>query len=123
MTATSAPTVDGGYLCALLGGEFTDEQLAVVTAPLTPQLVVAGAGSGKTTVMAARVVHAVAWHGLAPSAVLGLTFTNKAAAELAAKVRQSLRQLRLTRPLDIEAEITRFGAETRGGIGVSVAAG
>ncbi|PZS28304.1 MAG: ATP-dependent DNA helicase, partial [Pseudonocardiales bacterium] len=97
------PTVDGGYLCALLASEFTDEQLAVITAPLTPQLVVAGAGSGKTTVMAARVVHAVAWHGLAPSAVLGLTFTNKAAAELAAKVRQSLRRLRIARPLDIEA--------------------
>lgn len=93
-------TADAGgrYLSELLGSDFTDEQLAVVTAPLAPQLVVAGAGSGKTTVMAARVVHAVAWHGLAPSAVLGLTFTNKAAAELAAKVRQSLRRLRLGQP-------------------------
>ncbi|MEP6697411.1 MAG: ATP-dependent DNA helicase [Pseudonocardiales bacterium] len=93
MTAPAAPAADGAYLCRLLGAEFTDEQLAVVIAPLAPQLVVAGAGSGKTTVMAARVVHAVAWHGLAPASVLGLTFTNKAAAELAAKVRGSLRQL------------------------------
>ena len=94
LTARPVPAADGHYLSTLLQRDFTDEQRAVITAPLTPQLVVAGAGSGKTTVMAARVVHAVAWHRLPPSAVLGLTFTNKAAAELAARVRQCLRRLR-----------------------------
>ena len=49
---TGAPI--GRYLCELLGTSFTDRQLDVITAPLRPQLVVAGAGSGKTTVMAAR---------------------------------------------------------------------
>jgi DNA helicase-2/ATP-dependent DNA helicase PcrA len=84
---------DGRYLRALLGKPFTDEQLAVITAPLSPTLVVAGAGSGKTTVMAARVVHAVAFHEIAPASVLGLTFTNKAAGQLAESVRSALRRL------------------------------
>jgi len=104
VTAVAVPTADGGYLAGLLGTEFTDEQLAIVAAPLSPQLVVAGAGSGKTTVMAARVVHAVAWHGVAPSAILGLTFTNKAAGELATRVRQSLRRLRDATPTDRDAD-------------------
>jgi DNA helicase-2/ATP-dependent DNA helicase PcrA len=89
-------TVDakGHYLRGLLGTAFTDEQLDVVTAGLSPQLVVAGAGSGKTTVMAARVVHAVAFHDVAPTQVLGLTFTNKAAGQLSMSVRTALRRLR-----------------------------
>jgi DNA helicase-2/ATP-dependent DNA helicase PcrA len=83
----------GLYLRELLATSFTDEQLATATAPLEPRLVIAGAGSGKTTVMAARVVHAVAYHEIPPSAVLGLTFTNKAAGELRDKVRRALDDL------------------------------
>lgn len=80
-------------LRALLGVDFTDEQLAAITAPLGPAVVIAGAGSGKTSLMSARVVWLVA-HGLTtPDAVLGLTFTNKAAAELSARVRRALRLL------------------------------
>jgi DNA helicase II / ATP-dependent DNA helicase PcrA len=77
-------------LVRLLGVPFTDEQLAAVTAPLGPGLVVAGAGSGKTTVMAARVVWLVGTGQVAADRVLGLTFTNKAAAELAGRVRTAL---------------------------------
>jgi DNA helicase-2/ATP-dependent DNA helicase PcrA len=77
-------------LRTLLGIDFTDEQLAAATAPLEPGLVVAGAGSGKTSVMAARVVWLVGTDQVAPDRVLGLTFTNKAAAELAARVRDAL---------------------------------
>ncbi len=77
-------------LATLLGVPFTDDQLAAATAPLEPGLIVAGAGSGKTTVMAARVVWLVATEQVTPDAVLGLTFTNKAAAELAARIRKSL---------------------------------
>jgi DNA helicase II / ATP-dependent DNA helicase PcrA len=83
----------GHYLRELLDKDFTDEQMAIITADLTPQLVIAGAGSGKTMVMAARIVHAVAHHGVAPSQILGLTFTNKAAGELAERVRQCLARL------------------------------
>ena len=52
---------------------------------------IAGAGSGKTTVMAARVVWLVATGRVSPSEVLGLTFTTKATAELAGRIRDSLR--------------------------------
>ena len=76
----------------LLAIPFTDEQLAAATAPLAPGLVVAGAGSGKTSVMAARVVWLVGTGQVAPDQVLGLTFTNKAAAELAGRLRKALLQ-------------------------------
>jgi len=77
-------------LADLLGVPFTREQLAAATAPLEPGLIVAGAGSGKTTVMAARVVWLVTNGLVAPDRVLGLTFTNKAAAELSARITTSL---------------------------------
>lgn len=76
----------------LLGIPFTPEQLACVTAPPAPGVIVAGAGSGKTTVMAARVVWLVGTGQVAPEQVLGLTFTNKAAAELSERVRRALVQ-------------------------------
>ncbi len=72
----------------------TDEQTGVIEAPLEPLLVVAGAGSGKTETMAARVVWLVANGLVAPEEVLGLTFTRKAAGELAERVRSRLRALR-----------------------------
>ena len=61
---------------------FSEQQFAAITAPLEPAVVIAGAGSGKTTVMAARVVWLVATGQVAADQVLGLTFTTKAAAEL-----------------------------------------
>ncbi|MFP5319956.1 MAG: ATP-dependent DNA helicase [Acidimicrobiia bacterium] len=68
----------------------TAEQDAAVGAPLRPLLLVAGAGTGKTTVMAQRILHVVR-QGLArPDQVLGLTFTNKAAFNLKEKVRAAL---------------------------------
>lgn len=71
----------------------TDEQVAVIEAPLAPALVVAGAGSGKTETMAARVLFLVANALVAPEEILGLTFTRKAAAGLAARIRRRLRAL------------------------------
>lgn len=82
----------------LLGIPFTPEQLACVTAPLAPQVIVAGAGSGKTTVMAARVVWLVGTGQVAPEQVLGLTFTNKAAGELSERVRKALVRAGVTDP-------------------------
>ena len=72
----------------------TDEQQAVIEAPLRPLLVVAGAGSGKTETMAVRVVWLVANGLVEPDQVLGLTFTRKAAAELAERIARRLRRLR-----------------------------
>jgi DNA helicase-2/ATP-dependent DNA helicase PcrA len=68
----------------------TDEQAAVIEAPLGPSVVIAGAGSGKTETMAARVVWLVANRLVTPDAVLGLTFSRKAAAELGRRVRRRL---------------------------------
>ena len=68
----------------------TDEQRGVIEhAPDSSMLVIAGAGSGKTESIARRIEHLVA-QGAEPSEVLALTFTNKAAAELAKRVRGRL---------------------------------
>lgn len=77
-------------LSSLLEVPFTPEQVKAITAPLEPGLIVAGAGSGKTTVMAARVVWLVTNDLVSADRVLGLTFTNKAAAELSARITSSL---------------------------------
>jgi DNA helicase-2/ATP-dependent DNA helicase PcrA len=72
----------------------TVEQAAVIGAdPRRPTLVVAGAGSGKTETMAARVVWLVANGYVTPEGVLGLTFTRKAAQQLAERIRARLRRL------------------------------
>ncbi len=71
----------------------TPEQTAVIEAPLTPLLVVAGAGSGKTETMSSRVVWLVANGFVQPDEVLGLTFTRRAAAELGERVSGRLRRL------------------------------
>ncbi|GAA4450976.1 ATP-dependent helicase [Phytohabitans houttuyneae] len=71
----------------------TPEQAAIISAPVEPLLVVAGAGSGKTETMAARVLWLVANGYASPEQVLGLTFTRKAAGELAHRVRTRLGQL------------------------------
>ncbi|MFF1278543.1 ATP-dependent helicase [Streptomyces marokkonensis] len=93
-----ARITDPDQLKELLGIPFTPEQTACITAPPAPQVIVAGAGSGKTTVMAARVVWLVGTGQVAPEQVLGLTFTNKAAAELAERVRKALVKAGVTDP-------------------------
>lgn len=68
----------------------SDQQWAAISAPLAPAVVIAGAGSGKTTLMAARVVYLVVTGQVRPDEVLGLTFTTKAASELRSRIRQAL---------------------------------
>ncbi|MEV0525664.1 ATP-dependent DNA helicase [Streptomyces sp. NPDC050439] len=94
----SSRITDPEQLKELLGIPFTPEQTACIIAPPAPQVIVAGAGSGKTTVMAARVVWLVGTGQVAPEQVLGLTFTNKAAGELAERVRQALIKAGVTDP-------------------------
>ncbi|MFC4506542.1 MULTISPECIES: UvrD-helicase domain-containing protein [Streptomyces] len=93
-----ARITDPEQLKELLGIPFTPEQTACIVAPPAPQVIVAGAGSGKTTVMAARVVWLVGTGQVAPEQVLGLTFTNKAAGELAERVRKALVRAGVTDP-------------------------
>ena len=71
----------------------TSEQSAIISAPLAPAIVIAGARSGKTETMASRVLFLVANSLAKPDEILGLTFTRKAAGELAIRVRTRLRQL------------------------------
>ncbi len=71
----------------------TDEQAAVIAAPPGPLVVIAGAGAGKTETMAARVVWLVANGHARPGEILGLTFTRKAAGQLARRVRSRLARL------------------------------
>jgi DNA helicase-2/ATP-dependent DNA helicase PcrA len=90
----------------------TPEQAEVITAdPAAPALVVAGAGSGKTETMAARVVWLVANGHADPDAVLGLTFTRKAAQQLADRVRSRLRRLAGSGVLDEQHRAATLAGE------------
>ena len=84
-------------IAAALGlPEPTDQQKAVIEAPLSPALVLAGAGSGKTETMANRVVYLLANRAAEPSEILGLTFTRKAAGELGERVARRIGGLAAT---------------------------
>lgn len=88
----AAPRFSPEELSVLLGEKNTPtpEQSAIISSPLAPRLVIAGAGSGKTATMADRVVWLVANGWVTPEEVLGVTFTRKAAGELASRIRSKL---------------------------------
>ena len=90
----------------LMGTDYavSDQQWAAVRAPLEPAVVIAGAGSGKTSLMAARVVYLVATGQVRPDEVLGLTFTTKAASELAGRIRGALADAGHARGVTIDEE-------------------
>ena len=103
------------HLARLLGlPEPTAEQAAVICAPLEPLSVIAGAGSGKSETMAARLVWLVANGMVAPERVLGLTFTRKAAGELGQRVRARLTGLRRA-GLGVAADAVPAGSTVAGG--------
>jgi len=80
----------------------SDEQrpiISIETNPFEPAVVIAGAGSGKTETMAARVLYLVANEFMRPDQILGLTFTRKAAGELNTRIRKRLRQFQQAQDL------------------------
>ncbi|MFL4474660.1 ATP-dependent helicase [Paeniglutamicibacter sp. MACA_103] len=82
----------------------TPEQSAIISSPLEPLLVIAGAGSGKTATMADRVIWLVANKKVRPEEILGVTFTRKAAGELAQRIRGQLEKLARSGLLELEEE-------------------
>ena len=104
MSDTTRLDVPAELVAAMGGAPPTPEQWAAISMPLEPYVLVAGAGSGKTSVMAARVVYLAlvalgripAEHpGALPGNVLALTFTVKATELLRQRVRAALATVEL----------------------------
>jgi superfamily I DNA/RNA helicase/DNA polymerase III epsilon subunit-like protein len=91
------PHAPGGTIEPCIGAESirltptpSDAQRRAIEAPLGPVLVVAGPGAGKTYCLIARIGHLIAHAGLSPGRICAVTFTNKAADEIAARLRREI---------------------------------
>src|SRR2546422_3872103 len=67
------------------------QQRLAIEAPLGPILVVAGPGAGKTFCLIARINHLITTLGIAPQRICAVTFTNRAAEEIAVRLKHTLR--------------------------------
>src|SRR5467141_3980599 len=67
------------------------QQRLAIEAPLGPVLVVAGPGAGKTFCLISRIHHLIATVGIAPERICAVTFTNRAAEEIAHRLKHALR--------------------------------
>jgi DNA helicase II / ATP-dependent DNA helicase PcrA len=69
--------------------EPTPQQLRAIEAPLGPVLVMAGPGAGKTYCLIQRIQHLIGHFGIPPRRILAVTFTNKAAEEIAVRLTEA----------------------------------
>ena len=70
--------------------EPTPQQRNAIEAPLGPVLVVAGPGAGKTFCLIGRIRYLIEHHGILPGRICAVTFTNKAAQEIGARLKAAL---------------------------------
>lgn len=92
-------TASNAIRAALRGFDPSEEQWDAIRAPMAPMAVIAGAGSGKTAVMTARIIWLVEQGLVNPGQVLALTFTSKAAGEIEARLTYALGEMTV-RPVE-----------------------
>jgi DNA helicase II / ATP-dependent DNA helicase PcrA len=106
----TAPKAGPGVLAALGGHEPTEEQWNAIRHPLEPVHLIAGAGSGKTAIMAARMVWAIEACDHPASQLLGLSFSVKSAGELARRVSAALAATERAVPVPAEPLVQTYNA-------------